>query len=38
MALGATAFLTYPVSKDQLLLVILTSIARSKNAQAGGQK
>ena len=37
MALGATAFLTYPVSREQLLLVILTSIARSRNANAGGK-
>lgn len=35
MEMGATAFLTYPVSRDQLLLVILTSIARAKNANAG---
>ena len=35
MEMGATAFLTYPVSREQLLLVILTSIARAKNANAG---
>ena len=32
MDMGATAFLTYPVSREQLLLVILTSIARAANA------
>lgn len=35
MSVGATSFLTYPVAREQLLLVILTSIARSKNANAG---
>ena len=35
MAVGATAFLTYPVDSDQLLSVIAVSIRRSQQAAAG---
>ena len=35
MAAGATAFLTYPVATEQLLMVINASIKRSRQAAAG---